>query len=688
MKRYLLLFCAVLSFFVAHGQQLDTLRATVFTASHVKTFANHKKYYLAAEDRNRFATALQALELVPNVRVLDGEVSLQGGRKILLVLNGIPARAIDLAAVPPSDIKSIDVYTDPPARYATDGRTVVVSVRTRGHQQGGALSLSSLNAFQTVFNKETASFQYNFGKSQIGIWYDGKINRNGGFFRDQTIGYTFDGVQYSKVKTGREGVSKVHRHGGMLDYAHFDEGRHAFRVRAGIGGNLVDNSASQQVLRSGVRTVRYDADLTDRNLDLSPWFDLYGEWTPGEKHNLAFNLTGEAYRTVSRYGYAETELSAGDRFRSGSRIDGRTQSIVGQVSWAWDFADKHAFEASARCALGRSFQECRTLAEDFDVRMRTVNTLLFAKVSGALAPKLFYSVRANVDGYSQVSATGKRVSPVALTAMASLHYLPGERSDFLLQYVSERLVPSLSDLNTASYFRDDKYAYSGNPDLVPYVRQQLSLQYSFTSPWIDLFPTAELTTAPGEILPSFVRKDAFILETKVNADRSMRAAGWLTLQLKPLRDKSLTVGATAQLGYDRNQFGSVTHAFWGHFWGMHVSYSRPKWSLTGHYNTARESLAGPHIVRGEHIGYLEGAYCIGEHLRLGLGIRYPFFKGWEWPQGTVQDAMIRLTDYQLITSFRNMVYATLVYRFSFGRKGREVQQRLTNEGAGSGALKR
>lgn len=688
MKRCFLLLLPALFSLAARAQQVDTLQAAVYTAPSVKSFATHKKYYLGSEDRNRYATALNALELIPNVRVLDNDVSLLDGRKILLVLNGVPAKEIDLAAIPPSDIRLIDVYSDPPARYATDGRTVVVNVRTRGHSQGGALFLSSLNASQTVFNKESASFTYNFGPSQLGIWYDGRINRNGGFFRDQTIDYVFNGVQYSKVKTAKEGVSSVYRHGAGLDYSHFKEDHHAFRARAGMDGNWVDNSIAQQVVRTGAPSSSYNADLIDRDGDLNPWIECYFERNLSGKHNLAFNLIADAYRTSSHYGYAETDPSAGDLFRSESRIRGRTRSIVGQASWAWDFADKHACEASVLYSLGNSAQQCRTLEDDFDFRTRNATFLLFGKVSGSLTPKLRYSVRLNGVEYRQASASGNRVHPWAFSAMASLYYLAGERSDFLFQYSSDRLAPTLSDLNTASYYRDEKYVYSGNPDLVPYLRHQFEMQYSFTSNWIDLFPMAQLTLAPGDILPEFMRKDAYILETKVNADRSVRAAGWLTARLKPLRDKSLTVTMAGNIGYDSNTYASVSNYLWGHSFAAGASYARPKWTLSAHYNTARESLVGHNIVRGERVGYIEGAYRIGERLRLGLGLRYPFFKGWEWPQGTVPDAMIRLTDYQLITSYRNMVYTTLVYQFSFGRKGREVRQRITNESSDSGALKR
>ena len=154
-------------------------------------------------------TAVQVLENIPSISVdIDGNVSLRGSQGFTLLINGIPSAMPSseaLQLVQASNIKDIEIITNPSAKYDAEGTAGIINIILKKNILQGVSTLINVNAgnsangtdywnygsdFITSINKEKLKF--NIG----GQW----VNKNQ--FRDiEQIRKTTIGGQESKVES-------------------------------------------------------------------------------------------------------------------------------------------------------------------------------------------------------------------------------------------------------------------------------------------------------------------------------------------------------------------------------------------------------------------------------------------------------------------------------------------------------
>ena len=101
------------------------------------------------------------------------------------------------------------------------------------------------------------------------------------------------------------------------------------------------------------------------------------------------------------------------------------------------------------------------------------------------------------------------------------------------------------------------------------------------------------------------------------------------------------------------------------------------------YNLPSKSISDIGISKGENYGYLEFARRIGKNLRLGAGMRYPFYH-WTVTAETAPESLVTMKNTTSMTSQKNTVILTCVYNFSYGKKVRSVNQKIRNADIDSG----
>lgn len=89
-------------------------------------------------------TALDALENVPSVTVdMDGNVSLRGSANVTILIDGRPSsltgggRNAVLESIPASSIESIEIITNPSAKYDPDGMSGIINIVTKKNKLKG-----------------------------------------------------------------------------------------------------------------------------------------------------------------------------------------------------------------------------------------------------------------------------------------------------------------------------------------------------------------------------------------------------------------------------------------------------------------------------------------------------------------------------------------------------------------------
>jgi outer membrane receptor protein involved in Fe transport len=129
-------------------------------------------------------TAVDVLQNIPSVTVdFDGAISLRGNSNITLLIDGRPSgvTGAKLEQIPASAIESVEVITNPSARYNPEGMSGIINIKLRKKRELGFNGLVSANA--GTGDKYNGSLNLNYNKKFINIFgsYDIRTgNRNGG----------------------------------------------------------------------------------------------------------------------------------------------------------------------------------------------------------------------------------------------------------------------------------------------------------------------------------------------------------------------------------------------------------------------------------------------------------------------------------------------------------------------------
>lgn len=144
-------------------------------------------------------SASELLESIPSVEVdQDGEVSLRGNSSVTIWINGKESgltadnRAQILEQIPAETIESIEVITNPSAKYSPEGTSGIINIILKKDRRGGYFGSAELSANSRGGGNAGVNFNYNSSRweSYAGIGFRMRHNTGGSLSRrDYDSGY-------------------------------------------------------------------------------------------------------------------------------------------------------------------------------------------------------------------------------------------------------------------------------------------------------------------------------------------------------------------------------------------------------------------------------------------------------------------------------------------------------------------
>lgn len=151
---------------------------------------------------NSGTTALEVLEKAPGVLVdSDGNISLKGKPGVIVFIDDKPTymAAAELAAylrsLPSGSIESIEIMTNPPAKYEAAGNAGIINIRLKRDAEKGLNGGINLNYGQGRYMRTNNSLNFNYNIRKVNFFSNVSLNQNG-FYQDLTINryyYTSNG---------------------------------------------------------------------------------------------------------------------------------------------------------------------------------------------------------------------------------------------------------------------------------------------------------------------------------------------------------------------------------------------------------------------------------------------------------------------------------------------------------------
>ncbi len=191
-------------------------------------FANEgeKTLYNVSEDPSiQTGTASDALQNAPGVEVdVEGNITLRGVSSVEIWINGKPSHLTEenlktyIQQLPANAIKTIEVITNPSARYASKSDGGIINIVTNGKVQKNQFVSFGVNASTRPDVTPWVSYVYANEKLSFNLYLNGRYSRN----INNTNGYSYSfkdsdlnpGVLDTTTTTRYDGKSHSNSYGG------------------------------------------------------------------------------------------------------------------------------------------------------------------------------------------------------------------------------------------------------------------------------------------------------------------------------------------------------------------------------------------------------------------------------------------------------------------------------------------
>ena len=144
-------------------------------------------------------TALDVLQNVPSVTVdFDGSVSMRGTTNVTILIDGRPSglTGTKLEQIPASAIESIEIITNPSAKFNPEGMGGILNIKLKKKKEKGLNGLVSANI--GTGNKYNGSLNLNYSKNKFNFFgsYDYRKNERKGYGDMNRVTYYNDTASY------------------------------------------------------------------------------------------------------------------------------------------------------------------------------------------------------------------------------------------------------------------------------------------------------------------------------------------------------------------------------------------------------------------------------------------------------------------------------------------------------------
>jgi len=122
------------------------------------------------------STAAEIMQTIPSVSVdIDGNVSLRGSSNVIILIDGRPSVLTSLDQLPADMVESIELITNPSAKYDPDGTSGMINIVLKKKKQPGYNGMVSLNA--GTGNKYNGSLNFNYRQNKFNVFLDASYRK-------------------------------------------------------------------------------------------------------------------------------------------------------------------------------------------------------------------------------------------------------------------------------------------------------------------------------------------------------------------------------------------------------------------------------------------------------------------------------------------------------------------------------
>lgn len=663
-----------------------SLDAVEIVASNRDEYLDKTVFRLSKSQLGKYANTLLALNEIPFVKVLQsGSLFYKGFNSVTILIDGMAADINMLRSLPKSDIKDVEIYDMPPAKYLTAELTPVINVTTRSGLRGGSVTLYLDDDVRHLCRDENSvSAVYNYKDSRFTGSYNMSLSNTGNDKVSNTLEYEIDGTEYGKRRVGDHASDHRSGQSASLGFMNRKAGNYQFNADFSYSFSrnksktpqdveyIFEEMISQALSRNYVKTNSYSG-------------ELYFNKQLNGKSNLSLNATGTYTPSTFFSSYREN-------------LPGNPTPILdSETSYRGRF---HSIQASAQYNLGLKFATLSLYLQNIYTSNKTIDaadteriwyeqatfrpTLLGRfgqKFSWQITPGITY-----LTSNQKERPEGGKYSHLDFTPFLRVNWRLSGSLNIAASFTRYIRRPTLSEMNENILWIDSHYYFEGNSKLKPFSGNNLSLSAAWEAPFGSISGEIFYLNAPDYITSYFMRTPQGIKETYANVDKYSRLGLSLAPNIYLTRDRKLSFYALMNLskvwgdgteyswhGVNFQLMPSLTYMVNDH-WAFQVNYQYPGKVIAGH-------LIRP---RAEHLG-IYAIYSPINGMQISLLIENPFMDFKE-SEHTAKDAIVH-TDFTTVArDYRNRISISFYYNIDFGKRRSDDNRSLRYTETENGVL--
>jgi hypothetical protein len=460
--------------------------------------------------------ALEVLEKSPGITVdRDGNISLKGKQGVLVLIDNKPTymSAIDLTNylnnLPASSLESIEIMSNPPAKYDAAGNAGVINIKTKRNKASGFNGSANAGMGQGIYPKANAGLNLNYRNNRWNWFGNYSYNYNENFqdlsitrnFRDKItndLSSIFDQQSVMKRQSfGHNGKAGADYYAGKKTTLgvvltgfinHTDNDNENTTWIMNPQGEIQSITEAHNTLAMGSKSLganfnfRHQFDTTGRELTADVDVIGYNNGNDQLFINQFFDKTGAVLQP--------DELVLGD-------LPSRIRIYSAKTDYVHSFKNKSKLEAGFKASYVETDNDAKYFVLNngtgqWEVDQTRTNHFVYEEyISAAYAN---YSREIGKKWSLQLGlrlentiAKGRQLTTsenfdrnyTQLFPTLFAKYAAGKNNSFVVNYGRRIQRPNYQDLNPFIYYLDRYTFQAGNPNLTPQFAHNIELTHSF-----------------------------------------------------------------------------------------------------------------------------------------------------------------------------------------------------------------
>ena len=663
------------------------LSEVTVTADRATVMADKTVYRFTKEQRDAARNSADLMEQVGTLTIDPITSALKNidGTPVKILINGINATINDLRAIPAGKIRKVDVYTLPPAKYASSEQTVI-NVVTGQLDTGISGGFDVTSAVATGFVNGNAYLTYTSGHHRIAADYSIELRDYDDRRVTNEYTYWLGGKPYRYDYATRDHFGYTY-HTPRIKYTYAKPDDLTLQVTASPSFNKRFSRGDREV---GIDYASAWSDATgyrDNNSStFSPSLDIYLSKQLNKKSEISANVVGTYFHSSQDN---ENSLDAGagspDTYTDLMTQKVNRYSVIGEVDYTYK-AGLNTLSVGFRSSVSQSWSDTRNILSDYDMtRYRSDDTdnYLYAEYAG-MWKKLMFSV--SLGGHvAHARNDDASYTRFLFTPRLTLSHTFARYHTLRLIFRSSPEIPTISQLSDNAVLQTPRMIHAGNPYLHSGTTYAPMLQYQLTRSRVNLNVIAMYMHSSSPIGMSYTEAviggQPYVVASEVNLKSTSTYGAGANIRVDIIPNMLTFTGAVVA-----QRENVETDGIKSSLWSLPVTYSlsfrKGAWGASYQGTIPYKSLDGTYINK-EYLQSNLQAYWQRRNLRLSLGCYWLGTQA-EYHNETIPNRYFHEVNHTVIRNNRSMVVLGVSWSFTSGKKKDDIDRKLNNSDTDSG----